>query len=131
MTAPLHRDLFLKEISKLIRTHVRTTDFLGRYAGDEFVAILPNTQQQEITEMLVAVAFVGISREQWLEYAEDLRLIQVLAMQAIEPVAFEIGAQMQVVTARTLANQRDFAQVRPRAAVRATGDAQAKGCIEQ
>ena len=50
-------DLFLKEISKLIRAHVRTTDFLGRYAGDEFVAILPNTQQQEITEMIARIKY--------------------------------------------------------------------------
>lgn len=50
-------DLFLKEISKLIKSHVRSTDFLGRYAGDEFVAILPNTQQQEITEMLARIKY--------------------------------------------------------------------------
>lgn len=48
-------DLFLKEVAKQIKAHVRTTDFLGRYAGDEFVAILPNTQQQEITEMVTRI----------------------------------------------------------------------------
>ncbi|MBS1808288.1 MAG: diguanylate cyclase [Acidobacteria bacterium] len=48
-------DLFLKEISKQIKAHVRTTDFLGRYAGDEFVAILPNTKRQEIAEMIARI----------------------------------------------------------------------------
>ncbi len=50
-------DLFLKEISKQIKAHVRTTDFLGRYGGDEFVAILPSTQQHEIIEMIARIKY--------------------------------------------------------------------------
>ncbi len=40
-------DLFLVEISKQIKSHLRGTDFLGRYAGDEFIAILPHTRATE------------------------------------------------------------------------------------
>ena len=45
-------DLFLIEISKQIKSHMRGSDFFGRYAGDEFVALLPHTQPDEISEMI-------------------------------------------------------------------------------
>ncbi len=45
-------DVFLIEISERIKSQLRITDFLGRYAGDEFIAILPNTSLQEITEVI-------------------------------------------------------------------------------
>ena len=45
-------DLFLIEISKQIKSHMRGSDFFGRYAGDEFIAILPNTRQDETLEMV-------------------------------------------------------------------------------
>jgi diguanylate cyclase (GGDEF)-like protein len=50
-------DLFLKEISKQIKSHLRVTDFLGRYAGDEFVAILPHTRQHEVAELVTRIKF--------------------------------------------------------------------------
>jgi diguanylate cyclase (GGDEF)-like protein len=37
----------LRDIAHMLRTHLRSTDFLGRYAGDEFVAILPNTSADD------------------------------------------------------------------------------------
>ena len=45
-------DLFLVEISKQIKSHMRGSDFFGRYAGDEFIAILPNTREDETHEMI-------------------------------------------------------------------------------
>lgn len=45
-------DLFLIEIASQIKSHLRGSDFFGRYAGDEFIAILPNTQQGETTELV-------------------------------------------------------------------------------
>jgi len=45
-------DLFLIEISSQIKTHLRATDFFGRYAGDEFIAILPNTRVPEISPLV-------------------------------------------------------------------------------
>lgn len=45
-------DLFLIEISKQIKSHMRGSDFFGRYAGDEFIAILPNTHEHETHEMI-------------------------------------------------------------------------------
>jgi diguanylate cyclase (GGDEF)-like protein len=39
-------DLFLKQIANKFSTLFRTTDLAARYAGDEFVAILPATNQE-------------------------------------------------------------------------------------
>ncbi len=43
-------DAMLREISKVMRGQLRDYDFLARYAGDEFVAIVPETDSEEIRE---------------------------------------------------------------------------------
>ena len=44
-------DRMLKEISKVIRAQLRDYDFLARYAGDEFVAIIPETDSTAVVEL--------------------------------------------------------------------------------
>lgn len=44
-------DSLLKEISKVMRAQLRDYDFLARYAGDEFVAIVPETNNTDIREL--------------------------------------------------------------------------------
>lgn len=44
-------DKLLKEISKVMREQLRDYDFLARYAGDEFVAIVPETGIEDISEL--------------------------------------------------------------------------------
>lgn len=44
-------DKMLKEISRVMRAQLRDYDFLARYAGDEFVVILPETNQEDIQEL--------------------------------------------------------------------------------
>lgn len=44
-------DKLLKEISKVMRGQLRDYDFLARYAGDEFVAIIPETDDRSIKEL--------------------------------------------------------------------------------
>lgn len=44
-------DRLLKEISKVMRGQLRDYDFLARYAGDEFVAVIPETDAQGVGEL--------------------------------------------------------------------------------
>ncbi len=44
-------DKMLSEIGKVIRLQLRDYDFLARYAGDEFVAIVPDTQSNDVAEL--------------------------------------------------------------------------------
>ncbi|MBI3652128.1 MAG: diguanylate cyclase [Acidobacteria bacterium] len=45
-------DQFLKEVSRIISAQMRSCDFFGRYAGDEFIAILPRTTKEEALAMI-------------------------------------------------------------------------------
>jgi diguanylate cyclase (GGDEF)-like protein len=44
-------DTMLKEVSKVMRKELRDYDFLARYAGDEFVAIVPETDRKAVIEL--------------------------------------------------------------------------------
>ncbi len=44
-------DALLREVGKVMRGQLRDYDFLARYAGDEFVAIVPDTDKEGISEL--------------------------------------------------------------------------------
>lgn len=48
-------DQMLKEIARVISEQLREYDFLARYAGDEFVAIIPETDGLEINELCARI----------------------------------------------------------------------------
>ena len=44
-------DRMLREVANLIQSQLREYDFLARYAGDEFVALLPDLTVQQVNEL--------------------------------------------------------------------------------
>jgi diguanylate cyclase (GGDEF)-like protein/putative nucleotidyltransferase with HDIG domain len=44
-------DMLLKDISKVMRKQLRDYDFLARYAGDEFLAIVPELSEEGVREL--------------------------------------------------------------------------------
>lgn len=44
-------DVMLREISKVIREQLREYDFLARYGGDEFVALVPETEPGDVEDL--------------------------------------------------------------------------------
>jgi two-component system cell cycle response regulator len=43
-------DAVLREVARLLRDTLRTVDAVGRYGGEEFIAILPHTAHQDATQ---------------------------------------------------------------------------------
>jgi diguanylate cyclase (GGDEF)-like protein len=61
----LRGDVLLKEIATALGSTTRTTDVTGRYGGDEFVVVLPDTdaaQAQRVAERLAASVRAASSR---------------------------------------------------------------------
>lgn len=44
-------DAVLRQIADLVGHHIRSSDFLGRYGGEEFMLILPSTEPEEAAEV--------------------------------------------------------------------------------
>jgi diguanylate cyclase (GGDEF)-like protein len=44
-------DRMLREVAGLVQSQLREYDFLARYAGDEFVAIIPDTAAEQVEEL--------------------------------------------------------------------------------
>ncbi len=45
-------DLVLAKVAKVLRTNMRAKDIVGRWGGDEFVAILPNTDLENAKKVV-------------------------------------------------------------------------------
>jgi diguanylate cyclase len=45
-------DLVLAKVAKVLRTSMRAKDIVGRWGGDEFVAIMPNTDLEKAKKVL-------------------------------------------------------------------------------
>lgn len=56
-------DLLLIEVGKRIRQHIRETDLLSRWGGDEFTVILDNIREKSDVEKIVNDLLFNISRE--------------------------------------------------------------------
>ncbi len=48
-------DRLLKELSKVILDQLREYDFLARYGGDEFVALIPESVPEDVAELIVRI----------------------------------------------------------------------------
>ena len=51
-------DRMLREVANLIQSQLREYDFLARYAGDEFVALLPDLTTQQVDELRTRIESV-------------------------------------------------------------------------
>ena len=50
-----HGDMVLKNISSLIKTRLRKSDFFSRIGGDEFALLLPNTKQKTALTLAINI----------------------------------------------------------------------------
>jgi len=47
----------LAKVAKVLRTNMRAKDIVGRWGGDEFVAILPNTDLENAKKIIERIKF--------------------------------------------------------------------------
>ena len=65
-------DAVLRQVADLVAHHIRSTDFLGRYGGEEFMLILPGTDPEEAAE--VAEKLRGVVMQAPLTIAGEMAL---------------------------------------------------------
>jgi len=93
-------DAVLRQIAALISDKIRVSDLFGRYGGEEFMLILPETNPDEAT--VLAEQLRSLVMEQPIQIARDHPLRVTISI----GVAGDIGSQLQ---ADRLVDQADAA----------------------
>ena len=93
-------DSVLREIAGLIRDNIRASDLFGRYGGEEFMLILPETNPEDAT--VLAEHLRGLVMEHPMQVAQQ----QPLRVTISVGVAGDVGSQLQ---ADRLVDQADAA----------------------
>ena len=82
-------DSVLREIAGLIRDNIRASDLFGRYGGEEFMLILPETNPEDAT--VLAEHLRGLVMEHPMQVAQQ----QPLRVTISVGVAGDVGSQLQ------------------------------------
>jgi diguanylate cyclase (GGDEF)-like protein len=83
-------DAVLRQVASLIAGNIRASDLFGRYGGEEFMLILPETQHDEA--MVLAEKLRNLVMQQPLVIAGNQRLRVTISI----GVAGDVGSQLQV-----------------------------------
>jgi diguanylate cyclase (GGDEF)-like protein len=83
-------DAVLRQVASLIADNIRASDLFGRYGGEEFMLILPETQPDEA--VLLAEKLRNLVANQALVIAGNQRLRVTISI----GVAGEVGSQLQI-----------------------------------
>lgn len=65
-------DLVLQAVSTIFRENLRESDFIGRYGGEEFVLILPETDIDEATSVAEKLRLLVLKRHVRISPAEEI-----------------------------------------------------------
>jgi two-component system cell cycle response regulator len=90
-------DLVLREFGKLLTENARTTDIVGRYGGEEFLIVLPNTDG--IRAAIVAERIRKAADEKVYKYKEFLVRITVSAGVASSPANTQVHDENDLLKA--------------------------------
>jgi diguanylate cyclase (GGDEF)-like protein len=83
-------DAVLRQVASLIAGNIRASDLFGRYGGEEFMLILPETQHDEA--LVLAEKLRNLVMQQPLVIAGNQRLQVTISI----GVAGDVGSQLQV-----------------------------------
>jgi diguanylate cyclase (GGDEF)-like protein len=93
-------DAVLREVARLLGDNIRASDLFGRYGGEEFMLILPETTPEEATVLAEHL------RQLVMEHPMTIGARQALQLTISIGVAGDVGAQLQ---ADRLVDQADAA----------------------
>ncbi len=63
-------DLVLTEVASRLRSALRSSDFVGRFGGDEFVVVVPNVDDEEHALALAERVFASVTGPVWINGAD-------------------------------------------------------------
>ncbi|MGH9762229.1 MAG: GGDEF domain-containing protein, partial [Blastocatellia bacterium] len=106
-------DVLLMDLGKLLSSQIRSSDFISRYAGDEFVALLqvgPDEAAELVQRMQRSVdrhafningshVFIGISAG-WASYGSDADTLDQLLLLADRAMYGDKGRRKAVLAGR-------------------------------
>lgn len=76
-------DLVLKKVSALVKKNIRTADVLARFGGEEFIAILPETDKHRAMELANRIRInIANRRLKWDE--EEIRVTASFGIASLE-----------------------------------------------
>src|ERR1043166_4061817 len=85
--------------------------------------LLPQPPLAKIAKALVGLALLRITGQHGPQFVLDLRVLDDVFPNAVEPRARGVAAEPELVATGGFAHERDFRHIRSRAAVRTTGRA--------
>jgi two-component system cell cycle response regulator len=98
----LHGDNVLREVATRIKTELRLSDTLGRFGGEEFVVLLPDTQLSDASNVAERIR-AGIDNRPFMLNPESLQVsisIGVARMDTATPdLAFDLLGQKMLTQA--------------------------------
>jgi len=94
-------DATLKEVSELLKRNLRRVDLVGRYGGEEFIVVMPETRVANAAEVAERIRS-NIARHDFQVY--NVRT-KVTVSQGISVFDGEIAAQTEGVDAKTIASE--------------------------
>ena len=94
-------DATLKEVSDLLKKNLRRVDLVGRYGGEEFIAVMPETRVANAAEAAERIRS-NIARHDFQVY--NVRT-KVTVSQGISVFDGEIAAQTEGLDAKVIASE--------------------------
>lgn len=95
-------DVVLREIANLIKEHIRVTDFLGRYGGEEFLVVLPDAAEDAV---FIVAQRINSSAKEHIIHAYDEQIKVTISL----GVATSTG---DIIKTQELIDKADFALYR-------------------